>query len=311
MPAIPPYFQQEMPAISRPEQAPATATTAPIQRHKFPTPRLRLHLNDIGHEGSSIFLSNVKGNEDLEHQGWAFSEARTQVKEAYAAAEDSRKYTTPIKLTDTFTRAPESSAECFESSLQPILPEAWHTISDNRFAMYTSGTDLDHDHKEIHINLHYIKRTSSKASPRDEILGVICHELVHCFQWAASGTCPGGLVEGVADWVRLRAGLAAKHWKQEAGGKWDGGYQHTGYFLEYLEQRFGAGTVRKLNDCLRDGEYNEEKLFGDCCKDHRVEDLWKDYADDLKKKQGKDETRNGDENGEEVPNPIPTHGVQA
>ena len=47
-----------------------------------------------------------------------------------------------------------------------------------------------------------------------------------------SRTCPGGLIEGIADWVRLRAGLGAKHWKQEADGKWDAGYQHTGYFLE-------------------------------------------------------------------------------
>ncbi|KAK3703870.1 hypothetical protein LTR37_014193 [Vermiconidia calcicola] len=274
MPAIPPYFQQEMPAISRPEQAPATATTAPIQRHKFPTPKLRLHLNDIGHEASSIFLSNVKGNEDLENQ---------------------------VQNVLNLLYSP--------SCLRPGTRSVTIVLRYMDGVAYTSGKDLDHDHKEIHINLHYIKRTSSKASARDEILGVICHELVHCFQWAASGTCPGGLIEGVADWVRLRAGLAAKHWKHEAGGKWDGGYQHTGYFLEYLEQRFGAGTVRKLNGCLRDGEYDEEKLFGQCCKDHKVEDLWKDYADDLKRKQGKDKTEEDDENNEEVPNPIPTHGV--
>lgn len=95
---------------------------------------------------------------------------------------------------------------------------------------YTTGIDLDHDHKELHFNLSYILNT--KSPKRQELLGVICHELVHCFQWAANGTCPGGLIEGMADWVRLRAGLGAVHWKQEAGGKWDGGYQHTGFFLE-------------------------------------------------------------------------------
>ena len=87
---------------------------------------------------------------------------------------------------------------------------------------YTTGTDLDNDHKELHFSLNYIANNGGVS--RDEILGVICHELVHCFQWAANGTCPGGLIEGVADWVRLRAGLGAKHWKREAGGKWDGGY---------------------------------------------------------------------------------------
>ncbi|KAK3056535.1 hypothetical protein LTR09_002328 [Extremus antarcticus] len=164
---------------------------------------------------------------------------------------------------------------------------------------YTTGMDLDHDHKELHINLDYIVNT--KSPKRHEILGVLCHELVHCFQWAANGTCPGGLIEGIADWVRLRAGLSAKHWKQEAEGKWDGGYQHTGYFLEYLEQRFGEGTVRRMNGCLRGKDYDEEKLFGECCGGRKVEDLWKDYGKELEKKAGT-KADDGD-----APEPIPTH----
>ena len=96
---------------------------------------------------------------------------------------------------------------------------------------------------------------------------------------------PGGLIEGIADWVRLRAGLGAKHWRQEADGNWDAGYQHTGYFLEYLEQRFGKGTVRRINGRLGEGQYDEKKLFQDCCGGHSVDQLWKDYGDDLKKKR--------------------------
>lgn len=58
MPAIPPLVQGASPAIS----------TLPIRKHKFDTPKLRLQLNDLVHEGSSIFLSNIKGGEDFETQ---------------------------------------------------------------------------------------------------------------------------------------------------------------------------------------------------------------------------------------------------
>lgn len=166
---------------------------------------------------------------------------------------------------------------------------------------YTTGLDLDHDHKEINISAEYIKNCARNGDKRHELLGVICHELVHCFQWDAEGTCPGGLIEGIADWVRLRAGLGAAHWKQEASGEWDGGYQKTGYFLEWLERRFGEGTVRRLNGCLREGEYDGEKVFGACCEGEKVGDLWKAYRKDLEK--GK-----GGAGGDDGPaNPIPTH----
>lgn len=50
--------------------------------------------------------------------------------------------------------------------------------------------------KEIHFSLDYIKRCKNRA--RDEIMGVLVHEVVHCYQYNAEGTCPGGLIEGIA-----------------------------------------------------------------------------------------------------------------
>jgi hypothetical protein len=29
-------------------------------------------------------------------------------------------------------------------------------------------------------------------------MGVLVHEIVHCYQYDAKGTCPGGLIEGIA-----------------------------------------------------------------------------------------------------------------
>nr|POE94552.1 hypothetical protein CFP56_16792 [Quercus suber] len=253
MPVIPVYFQQgrDMSPLTRPQEEPSASTTIPIVRkHKYPLPKLRLQLNDLAHDGASVFLSNVKGNEDIS----------TQVQNV-------------LNLLYT------------PDSVRPGTRSVTFVLREFSGVAYTTGIELDDDHKEIHINAQYI--SSRTGNVRDEVLGVICHELVHCFQWNALGTASGGLIEGIADWVRLRAGLGAAHWKQEAEGKWDQGYQHTGFFLEWLEQKFGAGTVRQINEGLRQGRYDEAKLFADCCRGANVETLWKEYREELSKDDAK------------------------
>ena len=148
---------------------------------------------------------------------------------------------------------------------------------------YTTGSDLDDDHKEIHFSLDYIKSIPS-ARQKDEIQGVLVHEMVHCWQWNALGTAPVGLIEGVADFVRLKADLSPPHWKKEGGGQWDAGYQHTGYFLDWIENTCGEGSVRKINQALKDRKYEEdvfwEQLFG-----KKVNLLWKEYEGSLDEEQ--------------------------
>ncbi|GAB1742787.1 hypothetical protein NU219Hw_g8497t1 [Hortaea werneckii] len=269
MPITPTYFQQAMPAISRPDDAPTTTTTSPVpppRPHHFPSPKLRLRLDDLSHEGISIFLSNIKASEDLPQQ------IQTVLNLLYTAS-------CPRPGTRSVT----------------IILRQYPGLA------YTTGSDLDDDHKEIHINLDYILRVGAERA-RHEVLGVICHELVHCFQWNAGGSCPGGLVEGMADYVRLNAGLAARHWKREAGGQWDAGYQHTGFFLQWLEERFGAGTVRRLNGCLRVGRYDEERVFGECCQGRRVGELWREYREEL---QGKASGTVEEEEGKTIPTDTP------
>lgn len=145
---------------------------------------------------------------------------------------------------------------------------------------YTTGSELDSDHKEIHFSLDYIHDNISFSRTAHEIMGVLTHEMVHCYQYDAFGTCPGGLVEGIADWVRLNSDLSPPHWKKEAGDKWDAGYQHTGYFLDYLEKRFGDGLVRRINEKLRIEKYQEKRFWTEICG-RPVEQLWADYQDVL------------------------------
>lgn len=146
---------------------------------------------------------------------------------------------------------------------------------------YTAGSDLDRDHKEMHFSLDYIN-TIPSARRKDEIQGVLVHEMVHCWQWNGVETAPTGLIEGIADFVRLKAGFSPPHWKKEVGGQWDAGYQHTGYFLEWIESTIGEGSVRKINHALKDKKYEEddfwEQLFG-----RKVRLLWKEYQTSLDK----------------------------
>ena len=167
---------------------------------------------------------------------------------------------------------------------------------------FTKGSDLDHDHKEIHFSLDYINETPS-ARQKDEIQGVLVHEMVHCWQWNALGTAPVGLTEGIADFVRLKAGLSPPHWKKETGGQWDAGYQHTGYFLEWMESTLGEGSVTKINHALKDTKYEEDD-FWEQLFDRKVGVLWKEYEASLDKEskmteKGEERVENGPRTHEE------------
>jgi hypothetical protein len=250
-----------------------TTTNLPIRKNKFPTPLLRLELRDLSLEGTTRFLQHVHGYEDLEEQ--------------------------VQNVLNLLYGTPEENTEAQKgSNKRPGTRSVTVILHEFAGVAYTIGSDLDEDHKKLHISTSYIQ--SRQGDVRHELLGVLCHELVHCFQWSAKGT-PGGLIEGIADWVRLRAGLGAKHWQQEASGKWDAGYEHTGYFLDWLEGKYGAGTVRKINACLRDGKYDEEKLFKQCCDGKPVGRLWERYKEELEKRDGMAKEDDG------PANPIPTH----
>jgi hypothetical protein len=147
---------------------------------------------------------------------------------------------------------------------------------------FTTGKAIDDDHKEIHLSTDFIASIAPERR-KQELRGVVVHEMVHCWQWAARGTCPSGLIEGIADYVRLRADLAPPHWNRAwKDCDWDAGYERTGYFLDYLERRFGDGTVIAINERLRDRKYHEEQFWKHCCHSD-IKTLWAQYGKYLEK----------------------------
>ncbi|KAF8404944.1 hypothetical protein HHK36_009839 [Tetracentron sinense] len=125
---------------------------------------------------------------------------------------------------------------------------------------------------EIHVSANYIEGYNGDV--KREITGVLYHEAVHVWQWNGNGQANGGLIEGIADYVRLKAGYAPSHWVQPGGGdRWDQGYDVTARFLDYCDS-LRNGFVADINSLMKTS-YNDNfflQLLG-----KTVDQLWSDY----------------------------------
>ncbi|EEF43590.1 uncharacterized protein LOC8288104 [Ricinus communis] len=126
---------------------------------------------------------------------------------------------------------------------------------------------------EMHISTRYIENCSRECL-RSEVTGILYHETTHIWQWNGNGQTPGGLIEGIADFVRLKANYAPSHWVQPGqGDRWDQGYDVTARFLDYCND-LRNGFVAELNKKMID-DYSDEffiELLG-----KSVDQLWSDY----------------------------------
>lgn len=219
---------------------------APTPPSTWPYPTLSLRIPDLAHPGVHTFLRLLDAHTAL-------------------------------------TLAVESTlTHLYDTPGNPDLPQTVGSVMLVLRSMdgvaYTTGSET---HKEIHLSVDYIVKKGEGGGDEDvgrEIMGVLTHEMVHCYQYNARGTCPGGLVEGIADFVRLHADLAPPHWSSHSvPDKWDAGYQHTAYFLDWLEKRYGQGTVRELNVLMREREW-DEMMFRELTG-RKLGKLWKFYID--------------------------------
>lgn len=124
-----------------------------------------------------------------------------------------------------------------------------------------SYSNVNHT-SELVFSTQYLANLEHHQDAAFEIRGVFYHELTHSFQYSAEST-PGGLIEGIADFVRLRGGYAAKHWREEpAGKKWDQGYETTAYFLDWVDKNIYPGLTALVNEWLgKNKTYDEARLF--------------------------------------------------
>jgi hypothetical protein len=127
-----------------------------------------------------------------------------------------------------------------------------------RGVAYTRGTT-------IVIAAGWVKR-----HPDD--YGMVVHEATHVVQ-AYRRFAPSWLVEGIADYIRF--------YHYEPGTKlavnprrasYRDGYRTAAMFLAWVEKTHGPGIVRKLNESLRTGKY-QDQLFRTCTS-KTLDELW-------------------------------------
>ncbi|KAJ0801057.1 hypothetical protein HanPI659440_Chr03g0112421 [Helianthus annuus] len=132
----------------------------------------------------------------------------------------------------------------------------------------TMNMSLERAYFYLHFDLRY------SSDVKTEITGVLYHERTHIWQWNGNGQATRGLIEGIADYVTLKAGYAPSHWVQPGqGDRWDQGYDVTTRFFDYCNG-LRDGFVTELNKKMRDG-YNVG-FFVDLLG-KTVDQLWAKY----------------------------------
>jgi hypothetical protein len=111
----------------------------------------------------------------------------------------------------------------------------------------------------------------------EEITGVLVHEATHLYQYNDG---PGGLIEGIADYVRIEAGHHSLD-RRNPGGSWDDGYTTTGFFISWLDDQYPDFGYRLNLTLTRDDDEDWSEQAFEELTGKSVETLWQEYQDDL------------------------------
>lgn len=131
-------------------------------------------------------------------------------------------------------------------SERKIIPVLNVLISDFTWAAgYTNGDYV------INISAQSIQSYPPGWS-RFGFTSLMYHEMTHIFQWSGNRTAPGGLTEGIADYVMVKSNVywSKSYAKPGVGRRWDEGYGVTERFLEYCDGLRKGFTV-ELNKKMR------------------------------------------------------------
>jgi hypothetical protein len=115
----------------------------------------------------------------------------------------------------------------------------------------------------------------------EEIKGVLFHEMTHMYQHDDSdgGGVDIGLIEGIADFVRISAGYPPHRSQPNPNGNWDSGYTTTAYFLLWVDEQY-EDFVYQLNLSMS----NKDQMTWSpdsfrTITGKSADELWSDYVD--------------------------------
>lgn len=137
----------------------------------------------------------------------------------------------------------------------------------------------------INFSSRHIANYDDPDDARFEYIGVLIHETTHLYQYDDGG---GALVEGMADFVRIRAGHHRMN-RRTRGGAWTDAYTTSGFFFSWLagpgglqmdgrvpaDPEIGWAINQQMNDRWSEQVF-EERL------DKTVDALWAEYQDAIR-----------------------------
>ncbi|PWS29642.1 basic secretory protein-like protein [Pedobacter paludis] len=114
-----------------------------------------------------------------------------------------------------------------------------------------------------------------------EDIDVVTHEVMHIVQDYGRSVGPGWLTEGIADYARYKFGVdnAGANWtlpELKPEHSYKNSYRITARFFAWIEKYVKAGTIKAVDDSLRDHTYTAAiwtKLTG-----KNLDELWADYV---------------------------------
>lgn len=101
--------------------------------------------------------------------------------------------------------------------------------------------------KELHISTNYVNGVGGNA--KLEIDGVLIHENTHIWQLSGNGS-DGGLIEGVADYVRAGGSWYPVGSRNRKGGVYNEAYTTSAYFLGWVDSKY-PGFAYKFNLAMK------------------------------------------------------------
>lgn len=194
-----------------------------------------------------------------------------------------------VSSPDAFTSViPANKFQVWMSELERVMTYYLFFSTDERpvrspvrlnFSSSFNGIAYTHDYrggKEIIVSTAYMQKiASNRATAYFEISGIVLHELTHCFQNNAQGGASGALIEGIADFVRLKGGVASATWQRNLNSGPLAGYSATAYFLEYADTQY-PNYVRSLNRLMANGWNND--FYAQVGGGTNINDLWTRYV---------------------------------
>ncbi|NQZ24598.1 MAG: discoidin domain-containing protein [Colwellia sp.] len=163
--------------------------------------------------------------------------------------------------------------------------------SGNEFVAYKYGQDGSGEMTIVvsttHLENVYRSSGGSDSAIRDEIDGILFHEVTHGYNNSPLTTDQYGeagpfwaYTEGIADGVRINAGFHKTRQPDVNGSRqWLGGYTTSGFFLHYVNEKIDPSFIRKFNQSASDmGNYtwSWDAAFRSITN-RGVQDVWNEY----------------------------------